>query len=96
MAKLSRDDLITELKAYTGDRTDDETLKLIEDVSDTTAEEEPAEDWEGKYNDLAAKYKERFSEPSEKKEEPPKDDGGTTESDTEDIQIDDLFESEEK
>lgn len=97
MAKLSRDELIEELKAYTGDRTDDETLKLIEDVSDST-ESEDSEDWEGKYNDLAKKYKDRFSGSSEEVKEEVKDEPKeeTEESDAEDIQIDDLFEDEKE
>lgn len=95
MAKLSRDELIEELKAYTGDRTDDETLKLIEDVSDSTEVDDSAEDWEGKYNDLAKKYKDRFSGATEEVKEEVKEEP-KEETDSEDIQISDLFEDEKE
>lgn len=71
--KLKKDELIKEVKDYTGDRTDDETLKLIEDVSDSFTDSEEGSVWEAKYNDLARKYKERFSETVVKDEEPEED-----------------------
>lgn len=63
MAILTKKELIERIKTYTGDRTDDETLSLIEDVTDTVGSED-GEDWKTKYeeNDKAwrKKYKERF------------------------------------
>lgn len=89
--KLTKDELITEVKAYTGDRTDDETLKLIEDVSDSFEESDDSGDWEAKYNDLAKKYKDRFSETIVKDED--KDDDKEKESEKKEIK--DLFEEED-
>lgn len=81
--RLSKDELIAKVKAYTGDRTDDETLTLIEDVTDTITGVDV--NWEEKYNDLAKKYKDRFTESGveEKETEEPEE--------KEDIKIDDLF-----
>lgn len=87
--KLSREEFLKELKEYTGDRTDDATLKFVEDASDSWTDSDP-DDWEGKYNDLAKKYKDRFSEtakdPEEKDDEEEKKDM---------ITIDDLFKEED-
>lgn len=82
--KLTFDELIEKVKAYTGDRTDDETLELLEDVTDTLTTDN--EDWHSRYDDLAKKYKERFSEVKEEKtnEKEEKEDKAIT--------YDDLFE----
>lgn len=105
MAKLNKDELLTKLKAYTGDRTDDETLEIIEDVSDSIdgGDDEAAkaaEAWEAKYNDLAKKYKDRFTDgddggkdPEPKKTEEKKDEDPDDKA--EKITIDDLFEEED-
>lgn len=96
MAKLSKDEFIEKLKAYTGDRTDDETLSLIEDASDsyTDAPADDSEDWHAKYDDLAKKYKDRFTEKIEVKDDPePKEEKEDDEKD--DISVDDLFEEED-
>lgn len=91
--KLSKEDFLKELKDYTGDRTDDETLKIVEDASDSWSEtEEDPEDWKGKYEDLAKKYKDRFSETVVKEEPDEKDD---EEEKKEKINIDDLFKEED-
>lgn len=92
MAKLKPEDLITEIKTYTGDRTDDESLKIIEDVSDTVTPDPDAINWEAKYTDLAKKYKDRFSGGDVSDSE---DSGNTEKEDetdeAEEITVDDLF-----
>lgn len=94
MAKLSKEDFIAKLKAYTGDRTDDESLSIIEDASDSFPSSEESEEWKAKYEDLAKKYKDRFTDKvevkEEVKEEDPKDDDSK-----EDITVDDLFTDKE-
>lgn len=101
--KLSKDELLTELKAYTGERTDDETLKLIEDVSDSIdvngngeADSEDAKDWQAAYEDLAKKYKARFTEKVEDKtgEKEEAEEGGDEEEKAAEIKTEDLFEEE--
>ena len=61
MAKRTFAELIEQIKTYTGDRDDDETLSLMEDINDTLNNET---DWQAKYNEndkaWRAKYKQRF------------------------------------
>lgn len=71
MAVLTKEALIEKVRKYTGERTDDETLSLIEDVTDTVGSGD-GEDWKRKYeeNDEAwrKKYKERFESGGKSKE----------------------------
>jgi hypothetical protein len=61
MAKRTFAELVEQIKTYTGDRDDDETLSLMEDINDTLNNET---DWQAKYNEndkaWRAKYKHRF------------------------------------
>ena len=92
--KLSREELLEKVKNYVGDRTDDESISLIEDINDTVTESD-SEDWKSKYDELdkswREKYKARFF--SGKKEETEED----TEEDTEEEKesYEDLFEEKE-
>ncbi|MCM1219521.1 MAG: hypothetical protein NC548_34000 [Lachnospiraceae bacterium] len=70
--------IMDKLKGFIGDKNDDETLRIIENFNDTIDEwtkEKPVDDWEKKYHDLDAewrqKYKDRFfnKETQEKAEE---------------------------
>lgn len=95
--KLKKEELLEELKKYTGERTDDETLKLIEDVSDTVDTDgngEDVKDWKAAYDDLAKKYKERFTEKVEEKTEEEKDEDDGEEEKAEKIKTEDLFKEE--
>lgn len=79
MAKRTFAELVEQIKTYTGDRDDDETLSLMEDINDTLNNET---DWQAKYNEndkaWRAKYKQRFEtgtadeqdEPDEQEEKP--------------------------
>lgn len=79
MAKRTFAELVEKIKTYTGDRDDDETLSLMEDINDTLNNET---DWQAKYNEndkaWRAKYKQRFEtgtldepdEPDEPEEKP--------------------------
>lgn len=91
--KLTKEELISRIKAYTGDRTDDDTLSLMEDVSDSLTVDD-SEDWHTKYDDLAKKYKDRFTE-SVKIDDDKKDDEKEEEV-NEDITTDDLFSDKEE
>lgn len=70
--KLSKEELIEKVKAYVGDRTDDETISLIEDISDSMEVVSDGENWKEKFEELDNQWREkyiaRFSEPSELKE----------------------------
>ena len=101
--KLSKEELLEKVKAYVGDRADDETLEIIEDISDSFESSESAEkieeiktEYESKLanldNEWREKYKARFF--SEK------DDTGNGEdesdiSDEEKTDYSDLFEEKE-
>lgn len=91
--KLSKEELLEKVKAYVGDRTDDETISLIEDINDSVEVVDDGENWEEKYkaldNEWREKYIARFSEPSEIKEDEIEVEVHETNS------FDDLFESEE-
>lgn len=66
--KLSKEELVEKVKAYVGDRTDDETISLIEDISDSMEIADDGVNWKEKYEELDNEWREkyiaRFSEPS--------------------------------
>lgn len=65
MAVLSFDELIAKIKTKIGDDTSDESIELLEDVSDTFKANNDGEDWKTKYEEndkeWRKKYIERFS-----------------------------------
>lgn len=98
--KKSREELIEEVKAFIGDRTDDESISLLENVSDSMVTEETGEDWKSKFEEndreWRKKYMERFSAPTEKPENPDTEADEEVEEDTEEKEtIDDLFKKED-
>lgn len=94
MAKLSKDELIEKLKKYVGDRTDDETIEIIEDVSDSI-DSSDADEWKQKYEEndkmWRDKYISRFLEKKEDEIDPPTE----NEDEKEYNSFEDLFEEEE-
>lgn len=95
MAKLSKDELIEKIKKYVGDRTDDETIEIIEDISDSIDSSE-ADEWKHKYEEndkmWRDKYISRFVEKKEDELDTP------TEHEDEEKEynsFEDLFEEEE-
>lgn len=100
MSILNKDSYTATIKALVGDRTDDDALKAIEDLTDTFDGFSDGEDWKAKYEandkEWREKYKSRFLDGPD---EETKDEGKTTESDEkteDDITIDDLFEDEDE
>ena len=103
--KLSKDELLEKVKAYVGDRTDDESLEIIEDISDSFESSESAEkveeiktEYESKLaildNEWREKYKARFFSEKDKQDNDNSNpsDGGDNEEKTE---YSDLFEKED-
>ena len=95
MAKLSKDELIEKVKKYVGDRTDDETIEIIEDISDSI-DSSDADEWRQKFEEndkmWRDKYISRFLEKKEDELDTP------TEPEEEEkvyISFEDLFEEEE-
>ena len=95
MAKLSKEELIEKIKKYVGDRTDDETIEIIEDISDSI-DSSGADEWKKKYeqNDKMwrDKYITRFVGRKEEELDTP---AGHEEEEKEYNSYDDLFEEEE-
>lgn len=74
MARLSKDELIEKIKKYVGDRTDDETIEIIEDISDSI-DSSDADEWKQKYEEndkmWRDKYISRFLEKKEDESDTP-------------------------
>lgn len=96
MAKLSKDELIEKVKKYVGDRTDDETIEIIEDISDSY----DADEWKQKYEEndkmWRDKYISRFLEKNDEEIEDPTNEGDDDDDEKEYKTFEDLFEEEEK
>jgi hypothetical protein len=75
MSVLSKDELLKVVNTLVGEGTNDETLKTIEDVTDTinSFSDNANEDWKKKYEENDAswrnKYKERFFSANKEDEE---------------------------
>ena len=98
MAKLSKDELIEKVKKYVGDRTDDETIEIIEDISDSI-DSPDADEWRQKYEEndkmWRDKYISRFLDNNEEEEITPSEHEEEEEEEKEYNSYDDLFEKEE-
>lgn len=95
MAKLSKDELIEKVKKYVGDRTDDETIEIIEDISDSF-DSSDADEWRQKFEEndkmWRDKYISRFLEKKEDELDTPTE---HEEEEKEYNSFEDLFEEEE-
>lgn len=99
MAKLSKDELIAKVRKYLGDRTDDETIELIEDISDSI-DSSDADEWKQKYEEndkmWRDKYISRFVEKREDEPDtPPEHEEEEKEKEKEYNTFEDLFKKEE-
>lgn len=57
MARRTREELVAAFCAYAGDRNDDETIALVEDISDSFGD---GEDWQTKYEENDRQWRERY------------------------------------
>ena len=95
MAKLSKDELIEKVRKYVGDRKDDETIEIIEDISDSIDSSE-ADEWKKKYEEKDKMWREKYiSRFVEKKEDEPDTPTEHEEEEKEYNSFEDLFEEEE-
>lgn len=95
MARLSKDELIEKIKKYVGDRTDDETIEIIEDISDSIDSSDDAE-WKQKYEENDKMWRDKYiSRFLEKKEDEPDTPTEHEEEEKEYNSFEDLFEEEE-
>ena len=71
--KRNANEMLEIVKAFVGDRTDDDALNLIEDVKDSMTSSPDQEDWKAKYDELdkswREKYKARFFEGNKAEEQ---------------------------
>lgn len=95
MAKLSKEELLEKVRAYVGDRTDDDTIEIIEDISDSF-DTSDADEWKQKYEEndkmWRDKYVSRFYDKKEEEFETPTE---HEEEEKEYSSYEDLFEEEE-
>lgn len=95
MAKLSKDELIEKVRKYVGDRKDDETIEIIEDISDSIDSSE-ADEWKKKYEENDKIWRDKYiSRFVEKKEDEPDTPTEHEEEEKEYNSFEDLFEEEE-
>lgn len=96
MAKLSKNELIEKVRKYVGDRKDDETIEIIEDISDSIDSSE-ADDWKKKYEENDKMWRDKYiSRFVEKKEDEPDTPTEHEEEEKEYFSFEDLFEEEEE
>lgn len=95
MAKLLKEELLEKVRKYVGDRTDDETIEIIEDISDSV-DTHDSDEWKRKYEEndkmWRDKYISRFYEQKEEELETPNE---HEEDEKEYSSYEDLFEKEE-
>lgn len=95
MAKLSKDELIEKVKKYVGDRTDDETIEIIEDITDSI-DAADADEWRQKYEENDKMWRDKYvSRFFDKKEEDLETPTEHEEEEKEYSSYEDLFEKEE-
>lgn len=95
MAKLSKDELIEKVKKYVGDRTDDETIELIEDISDSI-DSSDADEWKKKFEENDKMWRDRYISRFVEKKEDELDTLTEQEEEEKDYNsFEDLFEEEE-
>lgn len=95
MAKLSKDELIEKVRKYVGDRKDDNTIEIIEDISDSIDSSE-ADEWKKKYEENDKMWRDKYiSRFVEKKEDEPDTPTEHDEEEKEYNSFEDLFKEEE-
>lgn len=57
MARRTREELVAAFRTYVGDRNDDDTIALMEDISDSFGD---GEDWQAKYEENDRQWRERY------------------------------------
>lgn len=100
--KLSKEELLEKVKTYVGDRADDETIEIIEDISDSFEDSESAEDveklkteYETKLANLDSEWREKYKARFFSKDENEDNDDEEEEEVKEKTDYSDLFEKED-
>ena len=56
----TKDEIMEEIRAYIGDRSDDDTISLVENISDTIDDYAAHGDYEAKLLDIEAEWRRRY------------------------------------
>ena len=96
MAVKSKDELLASIKSKFGDDTSDETITLLEDISDTLDTVKEGVDWQKKFEDNDKMWREKytsrfFDAPAPTPTPTPTPSPTDDEDKAEDIKINDLF-----
>lgn len=95
MAVKTKDELLASIKSKFGDDTSDETIALLEDISDTLDTTKEGADWKKKYEDndkmWREKYTSRFFDTPAPAPEPSPSPTPDNDDKSEEIKINDLF-----
>lgn len=72
----TRDEIIESVNGILPDATDETAIALLEDITDTLSdlEQRAANNFEARYNDLLARYRARFTDPTPEPEPEPEPD----------------------
>lgn len=92
----TKDELLASIKSKFGDDTSDETIALLEDISDTLDTTKDGADWKKKYEDNDKMWREKytsrfFDSPAGGKEPTPEQNPAPETDKSETIMINDLF-----
>ena len=95
----TKDEIMEEIRAYIGDRSDDQTIALIENISDTIDDYAAHGDYDEKLMAVEAewrrKYIDRFMTGGEKKNEVEVEKTDDEKDKSEEIKIEDLYTEKE-
>lgn len=94
MAKLSKEELLEKVRKYIGDRTDDETIEIIEDISDSV-DTDDSDEWKRKYEENDKMWRDKYISRFYEKKEEELDTPTEHEDEKEYSSYEDLFEKEE-
>lgn len=59
MAKLSKEELLEKVKKYVGDRTDDESIEIVEDINDSF-DTSDTDEWKRKYEENDKMWRDKY------------------------------------
>ena len=99
----TKDELMASIKSKFGDDTSDETIALLEDISDTLDTTKEGADWKKKFEDNDKMWREKYTSrffdtpanQSNQNGDNPSDDASDNDGVNEDVTIDDLFTEKE-
>ena len=96
---LTKEEFLSKIKERIGENPTDEDITFVEDMTDTIDSLSQGDEWKKKFEENDAmwrkKYTERFFTPDKESEKETEKEPEETK-DSEEITIDDLFESEDK